>query len=1175
MDAHCNHCSFDNPPGMRFCGNCGARLAEAPAAAEAGPGLPSDPDQSQAADLTPAGYSPEDLGVLIGADLLERLQRAGVESAGQRREVTVLFTDLTGYTALAERIDGEDLYEVVQQYIRLLVNDVYRYGGVVDKLTGDGLMALFGAPVAYENNAERAVRAALDMQADVSRLSSELKDRLGFGLSMRVGLHGGSVVVGGIGSNLMMNYTAIGDTVNLARRIEEAAASGTILVSEIVYRQTHRLFDMNPVTVLNPKGITRPVPAYRVTGLRAQPGLARGVEGLRAPMIGRDRELARLEQRLAALAHRSQGQFVLVTGEAGIGKSRLTAELKASLEQHSIRLLEGQSLAYRRSIAFWIFIDLLNNYLGVNPNTPQAQTRERLTQLTYQTLGSPAGEAIPYLEHLLNLPYSSPEAAERLRYLDAGQLRQQIFLALRDLLAAEAHRRPLLLILEDLHWADDASLELLRFLLETVRQAPIFILGISRQVLPGPMSKAIEWAQQSLGDRFETIQLQSLSFGESEQLLARLLTLTSVPEKLREQILQRAAGVPFYLEEILRMLIDEGAIHRDDGHWRLEAGAEAAILGVPATLQGLILTRFDRLGSPQRRVLQVASVIGTDFSLRVLEEVVGPAEAGDIQQILLSLVEREFLLLRPAGEDPEYSFRHILMSDAIYSTLLRRERSKLHGQVGDAIEKLHSDRLEGQVELLANHYRWSPRLDRALHYLILAGQKAARSNVNDQARQHYEAALELLPQIKHLPYQELQVEMGLADALVFLGDYPAARLHYQAALQAIAGQDAALYAEERATLRRKIAKTFERQGEYDQALAHLTEAQQDLDCETLPLPVERAQILSDVGWIHFRRGGFVEAQQHLQQALGLVEATDAYDAIASIYNRLGGVAYNQGDWNLAASYLRKSIALREAIHDAVGLAISFSNLGYLNIEMGEFDNALENLTRSYELNTRLGQVEGIALSLNNLGWLQIERGEMDKAQKALQHALELARQIGYSSLLRQILKNIGELHLAAGEWDQAREVLCETTASLEELGANDQLLDTYRLLGEAALGAGDMGAAGEWSQKAHQLFESLGNQTEEVSAVQRGELYRFWGRLAMQQREWEQAAASLRESESIFAKLRSRLYQGRVAYQLGALAEARRDRRSAQLRYREAALLFQSIGARLEESRAEQARRKV
>ena len=1159
MTLLCTSCGFQNPPGMRFCGNCGSRL---PIGRFTGPLSPA----------VPAAVEANQLGVMMGADLLERLQKAGIDAAGQRRSVTVLFTDLTGYTQLSEQTDSEDLYDMVQQYIRLLLHDVYKYEGIVDKLTGDGLMALFGAPIAHENNAERAVRAALDMQADVAQLSREMKEKIGVELNMRVGLHSGSVVVGGVGSNLLMNYTAIGDTVNLARRIEEAAEPGAVLISDSVFRQTRALFDCQQANILNAKGITHPITAYRVLGVKATPGALRGLEGLRAPMIGRDAELAQLQRALSGLLNRKQGQFVLVTGEAGLGKSRLTAEFRLSLSGYPLRVLTGQSLAYRRSVSYWVFLDLLYGYLGVAPNTPPLQVRERLVQNMYQALGSQAAEALPFFEQLLSLPYSDLQAAERLRYLDAGQLRQQIFLAVRDLLLAEARKRPLLIILEDLHWADAASLELLVYLLESLRQAPVFILGISRQVLPGPMTKAVEWGQQNLGERCCLIPLQKLSLDESERLLFLLLTMPSLPEKLREQILQKSAGIPFYLEEILRMLIDEGVIQHMEGQWQLVPSADAASLGVPETLQGLILARFDRLDSAQRRVLQVASVIGKDFGLPVLNTVLGALDAYDTQPALASLVEREFIQPRPEDPDNEYTFRHILMSDAIYSTLLRRERSHLHGQVGDAIETLYADRLEGQIELLANHYRWSPQLDRALHYLILSGQKAARNNVNEQARVHYEAALELLPQVAHLPAQALQVEMGLGDALVFAGEYPAARQHYQAGLDAIAGKDARLYGDERSTLFRKIAKTFERQGDYDQALAHLAKAQEALDCAPLPLPEERAQVWNDIGLIHFRRGNFPEAQQLLQQALDLVEGSAAFDTVASIYNRLGGVAYNQGDWDRAAGYLRKSIAIRESIHDVVGLASSFSNLGYLEIEMGEFDNALENLTRSYELKTRLGQAEGIAVTLNNLGWLRILRGELGEAGQAIDQALELARQIGYSSLLWQLMKNTGELRLAAREWEPAHQALCEVAAALQELGAQDQLLDTYRLLGEAALGAGDLPAAKEWACKALALVEGLGSETEALSTVQRGEFRRFLGMLAIQARDWPRATQYLHEGERIFQKLRSRLYQGRIAYQLGALAEAQGDGRGAQLRYREAALLFQSIGARLEEQRAEEAR---
>lgn len=1146
---------------MRFCGNCGSRLRDEHI-------NPSN----RIPEVNTAAPAPEQLGVMMGADLLERLKSAGFEAAGQRRNVSVLFADMTGYTALTESMDGEDIFEIIQQYIRLLINNVYKYEGIVDKLTGDGLMALFGAPIAHENNAERAVRSALDMQADVLNLSRSLKKQLGIEINMHIGLHSGSVIVGGIGSNLLMDYTAIGDTVNLARRIEEAAPPGTILVSQSVYQQTKALFNYRQVSILNPKGIAHPVQAFSVTGRQTRPGSVRGIEGLRAPMIGRDAELALLKEAVASLISRKQGQFVMISGEAGLGKSRLTAEFLASLDQYPLNVVEGQGLAYRRSISYWMFLEVIYSYLGLSASTPQLQIRERLVRYAYLALGSQASEILPFFEHLLSLPYSDPSAAERMRYLDAGQLRQQIFLAIRDLLLVESYRKPILLILDDLHWADDASLELLQFLVPTLRQAPIFIIAISRNILPGTMSKIVELAESQLGERFKSLELQNLSRDQSEQLLHQLITITSLSEELREQILMRSAGIPFYMEEILRMLIDGGAIQRQNNHWQILPEAEILNLRVPDTLQGLILARFDRLEPDQRRVLQVASVIGKNFSLPVLIAVINRNAQIPVEVVIDSLLEREFILPKKNDLEEEYTFRHILMSDAIYGTLLRRDRSILHGQVGKAIEEIYSDRLESQIELLANHYRWSPQLDQALHYLILAGQKARRNNIHEQARQHFETALELLPKVDHQAKEEIDVQLGLGDELVFFGDYPSARQHYQEALQIAVGGEEDQFAKVCCALHRNIAKTHERQGDYDQALVHLKEGLDALSRSSYSLPVEQAQIWNDTGWIHFRRGNFSEAQELLKKALKLVESSDAYDAIASIYNRLGGLAYNQGDWDQAASYLRKSIAMRESIGDVLGLATSFNNLGLLEIEMGEFSNALANLTRSYELKTRLGQSEGIAMTLNNLGWLRIDRGELEEAEKALNEALEMARQIGYASLLRLILKNFGKLYLASQEWEKARQVLCETTQALKELGSDDQLVDTYRLLGEAALGSGDLEAAADWSQKARDLVNQFEDKNEKFSAVQRGELWLFWGMLATRTGEYEQARKHLKTSSEVFQNLKSRLYQGKVAYQFGELSKAQQDRTGAQLHYREAALLFQSVGAKLEEKRANEAR---
>lgn len=1139
---------------MRFCGNCGTRLEDAAASAQP--------------DLSPT--TPE-FGAMMGSDLADRLRRAGLEAAGQRRNVTVLFADISGFTALSERIDGEDLYNLVQEYIRILANNVYKYEGVVDKITGDGLMALFGAPISHENNAERAVRSALDMQEELHAAGQRLEAQLGVALRVRIGLHSGSVIVGGIGtSDLVLNYTAIGDTVNLARRIEEAAPPGTVLVSDSVYRQVRAIFDCQQISAFNPKGIAHPVVAYQVSGIKPEPGLVRGLEGLHAPMVGRDAELMQLQAAAADLLQSARIRFALITGDAGLGKSRLVREFRASIDADRVRILEGQSLAYRR-VSYWLTRDVLYSLLGLPSTSRPAEAGKALKKALAERLPPhQAAEAAPLLETIMGLPVSDAGAAERYGRLDAGQLRQQIFLAVHDLFQAEASRMPLVIILEDLHWADEASLELLAFLLDVLRSSPIMFLAVSRTVQAGALERAVIWAGQNLGSRFQHIQLQNLSREQSRRLLDLLLSIPNLPDRLREQILLRAAGVPFYLEEILRMLIDQDVVQQVDGQWRVSSTARLAELGVPDTLQELILTRFDRLSPPQRTTLQVASVIGKNFNLAILNEVL-PGKVSDLPGLIDSLVEREFIQPQSGGPALEpvddYTFRHILMSDAIYGTLLRKERSVLHGSVAEAIEKLYAGRLEDQVELLANHYRWSTHLDRAVHYLILSGKKATRNHVNLLARQHFETALELLYQIENQPAQVYDVHAGLGDCLVFAGEYPEARGHYEWAIQAL-GAERVL---ERSALQRNIARTYERQGEYDQALEHLALAQSELDSCGSGCPEQRAQIWNDTAWIHFRRGDVGQAEALLRRALDLVESTPAYEAVASIQNRLGGIAYSRGDWEQAADLLRRSIAIREAARDLVNLSTSLNNLGLLELEMGEFDSALENLSRSHELKVRLGQTEGIAMALNNLGWLRILRGELDLARQVLQEALDLVRQIGYSSLHLVIIRSFGELYLAEMDWNSALATLNDHLQSFEALGDGDQLIDCYRQLGEACLGVGDVDTALHWANKAGRLLEAAEGKQRSRLLQQRGEYLLLKGMLALEMRDFETAESCIRESMEVFDAGRSRLHRARALYQLGRLARACGLSRQAGEHFEAAAGLFHGIGARLEASRAEQA----
>ena len=1136
---------------MRFCGNCGTRLSEDVPA-------PVDP------------ASTTNLGVMMGADLIERFREAGLQAAGQRRNVTVLFVDLTDYTRLAETIDSEDLYEIIQEYINMLVGSVYKFDGMVDKIVGDGLMALFGAPIGHENNAELAVRSALDMQAALAEFNKNVQQRLGHALQMHIGLHSGTVIVGGMGSNMLMDYTAIGDTVNLAHRLEETAGPSVILVSASVYRQTRMLFEYKTVPALSLKGIQRKVTGYQVVSPKDRPGRVRGVKGLTSPMIGRDAELEQLKRAVLTMETDSGGGFAMIFGEAGIGKSRLLTELKSQINREKFSIFEGQSLTYRRSVAYWIFFDLMRNYLGVSANAPEAHVRARLAELVEETLGERASEVVPYLEHLLSLKPTSATAVSRISQLDADQLRQQIFIAVRDLLVAESERRPILLILDDLHWADDASLDLLQFLLDSVQSNSLYICGISRPIDEGILTRIVEQAEKRLQDRYVFIQLTKLPQEVSEQLLFQLLTIPELPLELREQIVQRAAGIPFFLEEILRMLIDDAIIYHDGIHWRLYPEVDISSIGVPDNLQALILARFDRLDQQQRRILQVSSVIGREFSVALVEAVLSGLSGDWIDDQLLQLAERGFIIPQIDSRQADFAFRHVLTSDAIYSTLLRRDRGKLHGQVGEAIEVLYADRLSEYIYLLARHYSWSHRFDRALHYSILAGQKSARDFINSQAREYFQQALKILSEVEYGDTQAFDVHRGLGDALAFGGEYENAREHYRIA-QDFIKEDDREYTKSFVELRRSIGKTYVRQGDYDRALEYLSQAHQALDCCPEENPTERAEVWNDIGWIQFRRGNFEEAGETLQQALDLVVDSGAYGVIASIYNRLGGVAYYQGDWDRAAEYLRNSISIRESIGDVAGLASSSNNLGNLEIEMGLFDDALGDLKRNFELVNRLGQVEGIAVAYNNLGWLYILRGEMDDAEQSLNSALDLARQIGFSSLIREARKNIGELYLALNQWDKAQEMLTEVVPSFEELGANDQLLNIYRLIGETAIGKGDLAQAMIWAKKVDDIADEFAKKQADLPALQRGELFRFRGMLAIQMQDWGQADRDLQQSLDVFRKLRSRLNIGRSLYQLGRLAVAQDQKETAVEYFDEAALIFSEIGAWLDAQQTEMA----
>jgi len=562
------------------------------------------------------------------APLIEKMRSSKL--SGERKPVTALFADVVGSTALAEQMDAEDWTVMMNEAFDRLSGAVFRYEGTIAQLQGDAMVAFFGAPVAHEDDPERAVMAALDMIDAANEYAAELKRREGIDFRIRAGLNTGPVVVGNVGSDLRYEYTALGDAMNTAARMQSAAQPGTVLVTENTYRLTRESFDVEDLGEIEVKGKAEPVHAYRVLGRKATPGSKRGLAGigLDSPMIGRDEPLERLTDVLDVV-RAGGGRIAFVIGEPGIGKSRLLAELRKVAEAPAEGALpatwiEGRCVSYGRNLPYQLLIDVVRSILGLSFGIPEAEARRTLDARLADLLTDVAEEVpdtAPYLASLLGLPLR-PDEVERTA-LDPDVMQGRIVAATHRLLRGLTRRGPVALVLEDVHWADPASLDVARQLMPLSTGLPILIVAAMRAETDSPGWAFIEQARQLFGDSITEIRLEPLSEADSRTLISNLLEIESLPEPIRTAIMARAEGNPFFVEEVVRMLIERGVIEARGDRW-VATGA-IATAEIPENLHGLLLARIDGLPESAKRSLRIAAVIGRQFPVRVLERVVADA----------------------------------------------------------------------------------------------------------------------------------------------------------------------------------------------------------------------------------------------------------------------------------------------------------------------------------------------------------------------------------------------------------------------------------------------------------------------------------------------------------------------------------------------------------------------
>jgi ABC-type oligopeptide transport system substrate-binding subunit/class 3 adenylate cyclase len=658
----------------------------------------------------------------------------------ERKVVSALFADIVGSTALGERLDAEEVKLVVGDAISRIVREIEELGGHVKDLAGDGVLAFFGAPVSFEDDAERAVRAGLRIAEEMRRYSTEVQQAWGVeGFGVRVGVGTGPVVLGEIGAGSRIEYAAFGDTVNVAARLQSAAEPGRVLVDDATAQAVEGVFETGEPVMLELKGKSRPVAALTVLRARGQGARRRGLAGA---LVGRDRELERADEWLERLRAGTGGVLVL-TGEAGIGKSRLLAELHRRFDEEHVEgaqpvWLEGRCISYGEPLPLWPFRDLLRGWLGVSVEEPELRVRVVLRRRIEELFGARAGEIYPYLGSVLGVTLE-PDAAARVDALSPEALQYRTFEVLGALLARLAEDGPVVCAIEDLHWADPTSVQLAERTLPLTEDAAVLLVLSMREERDHSCWALKELAAREYPHLDRELALEPLSGDAERELLESLTGAGTLPDELVRRILAQAEGNPFFLEELVRSLIDAGALARDEGGWRFDH--EVAI-EIPQTVERVIVARIDRLDATTHRVLTAAAALGRRFGLALLEGVT--SLNGEVRDALHELQRLDLIRTERRWPQPEYRFKHALIQEAAYRMLVGETRTDLHRRAAEWLERQHAGNTDEVVGLLAYHWLAAADDDKAIAYLTRAADRARQEWALDEAVEHYRALLPLL-----------------------------------------------------------------------------------------------------------------------------------------------------------------------------------------------------------------------------------------------------------------------------------------------------------------------------------------------------------------------------------------------------------------------------------------------
>ncbi len=1095
----CPQCSSENLPGDKFCGECGHELQ---ATKKEAPPIAYNQPQS---------YTPKHLANKI------LTTRASIE--GERKVVTVLFADVANSTAISEKLDPEDVHQVMDGCFRILMDEIHRYEGTVNQFRGDCVMALFGAPLALEDHAQRACLASLSIQRAMKGYSEDMRARFGLEFKMRIGLNSGLVVVGSIGNDLRMDYTADGDTANLASRLESLAKPDTVLVSGNTFKLAENYFEFEPLGKVQVKGKEAPQEAYILLrpsdiGTRIAASSARGL----TPFVGRKQELETIKEAFEK-AQSGQGKVVGIVGEAGVGKSRLRLELRNMLPKGEYTYLEGHCLHYGSAMPYLPLLDVFRAYIGIKEGEQESVIREKMKKRILG-LDENLKTVISPFEELLSLKVEDGEYAK----LEPQQKREKTFEAFRDLTIRGSQERPLILAIEDLHWIDKTSEEFLDYMIGWLPNMRILLILLYRP------EYTHTWGSKSY---YRKIGVDQLSSGTSAELVRAILDGGDVMPELRDLILSRASGNPFFMEELTHSLLENGSIVKKGDQYVLST--RASNIQVPNTIQGIIASRMDRLEEGPKRIMQVASVIGREFAFRILHAITEIKE--DLKSNLLNLQGLEFIYEKSLFPELKYIFRHTLSQEVAYNSLLLKRRKEIHEKIGKAIEELYPAHLEQFYEMLAYHYSRSNSLEKACLYSRLSGEKAEGNSSHREACDFYKGAIDLLnelPATAENKKEKLKIISLILPPLAFLG-FPEGSLDMLQQGEQISKE----LGDER-----RLAKLYNAMGLY---YSHKGDPQLGMKYSEDAFKAVRKnwdiELMSPLAFglsvSYAQTGEFYKIVDMAPDVIALIEEAerevDSFSMGWNPYSLLcsfcGHGMGNLGAFDEGRVFLEKGLRNAAKMNDLVALGLVEIQYGRFYLAKGDWKPSKEHFEKGVKYNEEAQWIFGSAVSFLGLGYACAMLGDRETGKRHVEKGLEIQRDSGAQVFLSQAHFYLGWIHMDLGDLKNARS-LAEEALRLSQKN-NEKLIEagSWLLLGRI-LGKTESLQINKAEGSILKGIE-ISKELKTKASYSLGHLY--LGQLYMTGGEMEKAICNLKKAEGMFREMGMDYWLGKAQEVLAAL----------------------------------------